>query len=351
VQSLGIGDKDLEDIEFTRVIADSPGTYGFLHSSWGTGYRTHRNIRYEDCRAVNCGRSSAFNPWVTGFDFAELNNIDGLQVLRCTAEGCLESGFHFEWGVKKTNCAFRDCSSRRNGLKPFPDTYDPIKGEYFASGYYLPGGQISLMNCTSEGNGAFGFFMTNPEQVSLRNCTDISAGLQGNSHSPVHAISFFILQTIPYGADHPLEMEECRSIGSLGAGLCISGIRNVAIHSFVIAGSAGIDGKCAYIGVVPDISTANATIIEGIADSSIDISVSSDIASTLVYAYNNKNVAYTAHLVSPARYPLQIEGSGTDNVTILAQIQSNGDAPLAQGSIGITPSVSPGTVIVYPVTT
>ncbi|MEN6512495.1 glycosyl hydrolase family 28-related protein, partial [Methanoculleus sp.] len=75
----------LEDVEFVNCKAVDTGTYGFLHNAWGTTNKVIKDVRYENCAAINCGKYGAFNPWVTGFDFAELNDMDGLRVKDCLA--------------------------------------------------------------------------------------------------------------------------------------------------------------------------------------------------------------------------------------------------------------------------
>ncbi|NMA10135.1 MAG: hypothetical protein GX932_03835, partial [Methanomicrobiales archaeon] len=148
VQSIEGYTRDIEYIAFIGCVADSPGTYGFLHSSQDTDNTVHRYVQYTDCRAIDCGRHSRFNNWVTGFDFAELNDIESLRVTRCIAEGNWESGFHLEWAPDKNDVVFTDCISRNNGRKPYPDYYDTSGEYYFGAGYYAPKGSYTFNNCT-----------------------------------------------------------------------------------------------------------------------------------------------------------------------------------------------------------
>jgi hypothetical protein len=347
VRSIGLRNKNIEDVTFVNDVADNPGTYGFLHSAWGTDYSVQKNIRYENCSAINCGRDDAFNPWVTGFDFAELNDIDGLQVVRCTAEGCLESGFHLEWGIDKSNCVFLDCVSRGNGLKPWPEDYNPMRGEYFASGYYLPGGQISLYNCTAESNSAYGFFVTNPERIYLSNCSDIRAGFDRGNQSFVKPSSFFIIQSMHPAASQSLVLENCTSLGSRGAGLCISGLRNVSIDNFTMSDPAGIDGRCAWIGLPPVEDVRYTGILGGLDDSLIHISASNNSSSTLIYAYNNNNVVYSGRLTSPAGYPFVIDGADTRDVVVQDMHISGENGSVLSSGVYITDAVPAGRVRVF----
>lgn len=345
VRSIGLRNKNIEDIEFINDVADNPGTYGFLHSSWGTDYSVQKNIRYENCRAINCGRDSAFNPWVTGFDFAELNDIEGLEVNRCIAEGCLESGFHFEWGVNKTGCIFQDCVSRQNGLKPWPDDYNPLRGEYFASGYYLPGGQIAMYNCTAEANGAYGFFVMNPSWVHLRNCQDTETGPGSENRSLAKPVSFFIIQSNAPTADQSFSMENCTSINSHGAGLWISEVHNALIDNFTLLNPAGIDGKGALIGYPPDEGENYIGPFGGISSSFIDVSaLSDDPEAILLYAYNNRNVIYSGNFTSPARHPVVIDGSETRDVVLKGLSINGGNESESSSGVMVTDAVAAGRV-------
>ena len=248
VRSVGLGNKNIEDIEFTRVVADSPGTYGFIHSSWGTNYKVHKNIRYTDCKAIDCGRYSAYNPWVTGFDFAELNDIEGLRVTRCIAEGTLESGFHFEYSPTNKDVVFTDCISRNNGQKPFPATYSLGGEDYFGAGYYAPRGPYTFNNCTAEGNSAYGFFFSYPDGVYLNDCTDLETGRGKTDYSAVKPTSFFIVQSLVTNANPSIVMEDCASIDSHGRGLYATLVDYVRVGNFTMTNPGGIDGIGVLIG-------------------------------------------------------------------------------------------------------
>ena len=153
-----------------QLPGDRCGTYEYLHSAWGSENTTIKNVRYENCHAINCGGYGTFNQWVTGFDFAELNDMEGLRVSNSSAEGSLESGFHFEWDSQVRDCVFINCSSLDNGRKPYPETYLVGDPDFFGSGFYIPGGGASLINCRSEGNSAFGYFIGNRRDAY--NCTE-----------------------------------------------------------------------------------------------------------------------------------------------------------------------------------
>ena len=172
----------LQDIEFINCRAVDTGTYGFLHNAWGTTNKVIKDVRYENCAAINCGSTGAFNPWVTGFNFAELNDMDGLSAKDCYAEGTLESGFHFEFDPKVTNAVLENCTSNNNGQKAFPTrayNANDMSTHYFGCGFYAPRGDITFVNCYSEGNSRYGFYATNGGK--LYNCVDRNVEI-GRAH-------------------------------------------------------------------------------------------------------------------------------------------------------------------------
>ncbi|BBL67616.1 hypothetical protein MchiMG62_07970 [Methanoculleus chikugoensis] len=297
----------LEDVEFADCRAADTGTYGFLHNAWGTENTTIKNVRYVNCSAINCGSNGAFNQWVTGFNFAELNDIEGLRVADCLAEGNLESGFHFEWDSEKRDCVFTDCVSRNNGRKPYPDDYLVGDPDFFGAGFYLPGGEVALVNCRAEGNGAFGFFVINPEGMLLYNCTESETGRNSTAGTSAKPISYCILQSLPVSKSPSIVMDHCRSLDSYGWGLFVCGTENALIRNFTMTDPAGINGVGAMLGCPSGELPVNSTIDAGISDSVIDISASGDRPQTLVSIVNNRNVAYSGTIVSDAPRPVAVE--------------------------------------------
>ena len=322
VHSIEGYNKAIEYIAFVGCVAGSPGTFGFLHSSQDTDHKVHRYVQYTDCRAIDCGRYSRFNNWVTGFDFAELNDIESLRVTRCIAEGSWESGFHFEWAPAKNDVVLTDCISRNNGQKPYPDYYDTSGEYYFGAGYYAPRGAYTFNNCIAEGNSAYGFFFSYPDGVSLYNCTDRETGRGKTDYSQVKPTSFFIVQSLLTDANPSLVMENCESIESFGYGLHIALMDHMQIKNFRLTDPAGIDGKGAVLGGSP----RGALFV----DSSIDIHATGDRVSTLIYAMGNRNVVYSGQINSNAAQPFVIDGYGTSNVLV------KGMRILPVGSTGIT---------------
>ncbi|KAF5072926.1 hypothetical protein DSECCO2_197120 [anaerobic digester metagenome] len=318
----------LEDVEFADCSAAETGTYGFLHNAWGSENTTIKNVRYENCTAINCGSAGAFNQWVTGFNFAELNDIEGLRVTDCLAEGNLESGFHFEWDPEKRDCLFTNCVSRNNGQKPYPDDYLVGDPDFFGAGFYLPGGEVALVNCRAEGNGAFGFFVINPEGMLLYNCTENETGRNSASGGSVGPISYCILQSLPVSKNPSIVMDHCRSLDSYGWGLFVCGTENALIRNFTMTNPAGIDGIGAMLGCPSHELPINSTIDAGISDSAIDLAASGDRPQTLVSIVNNRNVVYSGRIVSDALLPVAVEWTlaGGADLTDLEVLPAGGAA-------------------------
>ncbi|GLI46048.1 hypothetical protein MBOURGENBZM_08400 [Methanoculleus bourgensis] len=287
----------LEDIEFINCKAVDTGTYGFLHNAWGSSNKVIKDVRYENCAAINCGKYGAFNPWITGFDFAELNDIEGLRVKDCLAEGNLESGFHFEFDPKKVDCVLENCVSRNNGQKPYPTKayqQSDMSTHYFGCGYYAPNADVTFTNCLSEGNSLYGFYATNGGK--LYNCVDKDVGAGKTDYTYRKPASYY---SIPCRSTNPsLVMENCTSIDSHGYGLQVDLASNVQIQNFHLENPAGIDGKGASLG------GTNGQF----GDSSVDITASGDRVDTLVFAKNNQNVQYTGEITSDSARAFLVEG-------------------------------------------
>jgi hypothetical protein len=308
----------LEDVEFINCHVKDTGTYGFLHNAWGTTNKLIKDVRYEDCSAVNCGKYGQFNPWITGFDFAELNDIQGLRVNNCYAAGNLESGFHFEWDPAKYDCILTDCVSENNGAKAYPTTTN--YQDYFGCGYYAPRGDITFINCVSDGNSRNGFFVTNGGKCI--DCVDKNVGAGKSDYSIIKPASYY---GIPTRSVNPsLVLENCSSIDANGYGLHIDLANNVKITNFKLVNPAGINGKGTNLGGD-----------HGQFDNSVvNIYASGDRAQTLVYAKENENVVYSGQIVSNSANPFVIDGYGTKNVKVEnMQIVSQ---TLTPGSTGVT---------------
>jgi len=157
----------LTDIVFTNCNVIDGSSYGFLNIGEGSP-RSISDITYSGCSAINCGRTSQVNPWVTGFDFAEnIDSINNLLVENCRAEGCWESGFHFEPTPQKNNVTLRNCVSIDNGQKKTVE--DPTFGAGFIGGSPT----MQYINCTSINN-LYGFSL-NGNGTTVTGCKDIGS--------------------------------------------------------------------------------------------------------------------------------------------------------------------------------
>jgi len=324
----------LRDIEFINCKAVDTGTYGFLHNAWGTENKVIKDVRYENCAAVNCGRYGAFNPWVTGFDFAELNDIEGLRVKNCLAEGNLESGFHFEWDPEKRDCILENCVSTNNGQKPYPTKpyrEDDTSTHYFGCGYYAPRGDIAFISCYSEGNSRYGFYATNGGK--LYGCVDRSVGAGKTDYRIIQPASFYAAPTRSIAPS--LVLENCSSIDSNGYGLQLDLASDVWIKNFHLENPAGIDGKATNLGGSQGGPLANSVV---------NIYASGDRAETLIWARNNENVEYSGRIVSNTTKPFVIEGDRTRKVRVKdMEIVSASLAPFTNGVV-LTNTVPAGAV-------
>ena len=313
----------LQDIEFTNCKAVDTGTYGFLHNAWGTTNKVIKDVRYENCAAINCGKYGAFNPWVTGFDFAELNDIEGLRVKNCLAEGTLESGFHFEFDPRKVDCVLENCVSRNNGQKPYPTRpyqQSDMSTHYFGCGYYAPNADVTFINCVAEGNSLYGFYATNGGK--LYNCVERDTGAGKTDYSYKKPAGYY---AVPCRSTNPsLVMENCTSIDSHGYGLQVDLANNVKIRNFHLENPAGVNGKGTCLG------GSNGQFD----NAEVNIYASGDRVETLIWAKENENTVFSGQIVSDAAKPFLIEGYGTRNVRVKdMEIVSK---TLPAGSSGVT---------------
>ncbi|BBL67618.1 CARDB domain-containing protein [Methanoculleus chikugoensis] len=313
----------LEDVEFVNCRAVDTGTYGFLHNAWGTTNKVIKNVRYENCQAINCGKFGAFNPWVTGFNFAELNDMDGLRVKDCYAEGTLESGFHFEFDPKVTNAVLENCTSNNNGQKPFPTRayqQNDMSTHYFGCGYYAPNCDVTFINCVAEGNSMNGFYTTNGGK--LYNCVEKDTGAGRTDFSYRVPAGYY---SIPSRSVNPSTvMENCTSINTNGYGLQVDLANNVKIRNFHLIDPIGYKGKGSSLGGT-----------NGQFDNSeVSIYASGNRVETLVWAKENVNTVFSGQIVSDAAKPFVIEGYRTQNVLVKEmEIVSK---TLPAGSPGVT---------------
>ncbi len=313
----------LQDVEFINCKAVDTGTYGFLHNAWGSTNMVIKNVRYDNCAAINCGKYGQFNPWITGFDFAELNDMDGLRVTNCLAEGTTESGFHFEFDPKVTNAVLENCVSRNNGQKAFPTkayNVNDMSTHYFGCGYYAPNCDVTFINCTAEGNSMNGFYTTNGGK--LYNCVEKDTGIGRTDFSYRVPAGYY---SVPTRSVNPSTvMENCTSINSRAFGLQVDLANNVKIRNFHLIDPVGYNGKGSSLGGT-----------NGQFDNSeVSIYASGNRVETLVWAKENVNTVFSGQIVSDAAKPFVVEGYRTKNVLVKdMEIVSK---TLPAGSSGVT---------------
>jgi hypothetical protein len=104
-----------------------------------------RNIRFEDCSAINCGAVGArYNDYVCGYDFNEGTNLENLYVLNCESSGNWMNGFHFEMDPYVLNAVFENCVANFNGVGP--------QGAGFTWSHTATPQEVTLINCSGYGN-------------------------------------------------------------------------------------------------------------------------------------------------------------------------------------------------------
>lgn len=313
----------LQDVEWNECECVDTGTYGFLHNWWDgqVEKKTHVNMRYINCKAIRCGNADGIaskgqrNNWVTGFDFAELNDMDGLYVKGCSAEGCWESGFHMEWDRKKVNCVFEDCVSKFNGAKPtYPNqTVNPFPGfvtgagEFFGCGYYLPNFVGRLTRCYSEGNSRCGFWVTNGGV--LVDCTDKDCGIGRTPNEYLQPMSFMGDPCRTTYEGYSLKLIRCKSINSRCYAFWYDLAAYIYMEDCEVYGGQGYNGVLNHFG---------SELSNYFYDSNISfarIECSADL--TAINAHQNVRVKYgPGVLVSDAAKPFTITGSSTNSVLV-----------------------------------
>ena len=307
--------KNIEDLEFTNCKAIDSAGFGFQHDAWGEKYKLIRNVRYTDCQAINCGRYDQFYPWVTGFDFAELNDMDNLRVTGCIAEGCWESGFHFEYDSIVTDAVLTDCIAKNNGQKPFPNS----NSQEFLAGYYVGRGNVTLVDCQAEGNSFAGFYADDASDVKMYGCTDKNTAI-GRSDFSIYKPASFVMS---YSWTAPFVMEDCSSINSNGRGLNVGANPfwpvSSQVENFVMTNAAGVDGSAIRLGSVRG---------------SFDIHASGNRAQTLISVNKAQGADFTGSIVSDVAQPFVFDGWFISN-TVVHDVETMSNT-LSAESTGIT---------------
>jgi hypothetical protein len=116
----------LQDISFYRCQAIETKGCGFYiggdysnqdAASTHTNAGWTKNIYFEDCKALWCGKNGPTTPYVCGFDLSEGTNIRNMDLVRCQSDYNWMDGFHFERSPYTLDCVFTDCSASYNGQK------------------------------------------------------------------------------------------------------------------------------------------------------------------------------------------------------------------------------------------
>ncbi|MGI5937464.1 CARDB domain-containing protein, partial [Methanoculleus thermophilus] len=267
------------------------------------------------------------------FDFAELNDMDGLRVTNCLAEGTLESGFHFEFDPKVTNAVLENCVSRNNGQKPFPTrAYNPndMSTHYFGCGYYAPNADVTFINCTAEGNSMNGFYTTNGGK--LYNCVEKDTGIGRTDFSYRVPAGYY---SVPSRSLNPSTvMENCTSINTNGYGLQVDLANNIKIRNFHLIDPIGYKGKGSSLGGT-----------NGQFDNAeVSIYASGDRVETLVWAKENINTVFSGQIVSNSSKPFVIEGYRTKNVRVKDMEIVSSTLPATSSGVTIANTVPAGQV-------
>lgn len=268
----------IQNITFKNCHVADANTYAFVHSQWYyqthpftpvNDSSTHKNIRYENCTALRCGSSTGFNPWVTGFDFAEMNHIDGLVVKNCRAEQIWESGFHFEFGPQKRNCLIEDCISKNNGQKPYKTTgfsngytYPSHGTDYFGDGFvcvsYNEWGEVRFRRCLAEGNSWYGFHGN--KGVVFEDCTETKTGvtllrdgttrtLSGSLKDLYKPAGYRMYPSRGGSIQYTGQIYDCLSIEANGYGVEIDSADRIYVDGLTIVDPVGNFGRGCSFGV------------------------------------------------------------------------------------------------------
>lgn len=173
--------KYIDDVQLYNCKAVDCNRWGFVHSGEGAANQFGvKNIIYENCQAVNCGKYDQYygqkkqhtKAWDVGFDIMEMPGgvAENVTYINCLAEGCWETGFYVE--AKTTFCRnvrFLNCISRNNGQDKQRKKQG---GAEFGAGWIVATG-MHLENCISENN-INGYHCSDRGGI-LEDCKDIGS--------------------------------------------------------------------------------------------------------------------------------------------------------------------------------
>jgi hypothetical protein len=143
---------DLKNILFENCETTKWHSFGFKVDSTRPTAQVD-NLQFKNCKAIDCGRYSSLNPWITGFDVAEQCNVSNCTFTDCLATGSAETGFHSELSNKYSNIKYINCVANNNGQKVNP---------LFGYGFLITDG-ISITHCSGMANKNGDLYIENPK--------------------------------------------------------------------------------------------------------------------------------------------------------------------------------------------
>jgi len=343
----------IQNILVENCHVDGANTYAFLHSQWFyqtppytpvDAKSTHKDITYLNCSATNCGSATAYNQWVTGFDFAEMNHIENLIVRNCRAEKNWESGFHFEFAPIKTNCLLEDCVSLNNGQKPYKESNFsggnpwPSHGtDYFGTGFNCFNQfdcSVTFRRCYAEGNSWFGFCVN--KGVVLEDCVDYHTGKTLLRNETTRTISptlknlykpsGYRVYPSRYGSvTYTLQMEDCSSFECEGFAIHCDSADRILINGLTIVDPVGVSGiGCCFGCVANQFSNAS---VSGLA-------IYCNLSTPLWCQANDTATYDGSYIVTTGTAPFYFAGPTTNDCQVKNFIVYS-DATL-EGETGVT---------------
>lgn len=225
-------DAKTENLQIINCHTNRTKSHGFQLNAVQLKGCEYNNILFKNCSALKagCHEWPSHGWWSVGFDFAEKYGspheeeeliLKNLLVDQCEAYESWESGFHFEGRPKKQNIEFRDCIANNNGMKYLmtdPDTtWDchlitnrnecneyPMDYCYwhsigytgchcwssnpFGAGFFGLNNAMTLINCISNGNGAWGYrcasTSSSPTFINCE-CDEYPTNSEGNGRGTI----------------------------------------------------------------------------------------------------------------------------------------------------------------------
>jgi len=315
----------LEDIEFIDCKALNVPGFGYWTCGEGPG-QLQKNVRYINCQAIGCGGgegvlSETTRLWSGGFSLQETNAAEDILVKGCYAEGNWQSGFHQEPSNPTENFTIEDCISVNNGQKARyvadPDTLDGSSDMVFGAGYFL-GTNVTLRNCTAEGN-YHGIELWWAQGCVIEDC--ITRNSQAEDYYLVHGSGRLLPNTFTNcTSDHA-------AMHALSVAVGTSGSRFI---NFTVVDPQGDGTHCLKIGSRSD----DLDMQDPCEDSFFDIRCYGGGTPIVLGVERGRNLTFTGTIETTQPYPIFIDGWDTASINIRGMhidIESE-----EQGSAGIT---------------